>query len=418
MRFGALPLLICVLLCVPSMARADAASEAQLQYELGAELYKQKRYTEAIDRFIASQRLAPNPNVVLNIVQTFDFLDRKADAYNWNETYLTMVPAGPQRDAGVERRDALAREVAVVDVKTEPPGAQLFVDREELGSLGNAPRRLAVTAGKHLVKARLDRHDDAAATVEATLGQTVEVRLVLPVHRGRLQVRGTPVGASVRLEGEAQELGKMPFSTDLPLGEYRIVVSRAGHQEQILVARISKGGDTVLTPSLKRLAAETSVLTVRGNAPGAEVWLDGRRAGEAPLTLQGVEPGRRRIEVHAPAREPWQNVVLFEPGAATRIDYELVDPSDRAWPGWRWVGYGTGGALLAGGAVTGLIARGTKSDFDREPSTATLDRLHAQNTTADVLMASGLVVLVATAVWDLALRSPDPRSSGRVSIER
>jgi hypothetical protein len=110
--------------------------------------------------------------------------------------------------------------------------------------------------------------------------------------------------------------------------------------------------------------------------------------------------------------------VILEAGAATRVDYELVDPRDRPWPGWRWVGYGSGAALFAAGAVTGLIANKTRSDVEREPSSAGLDRLDAQNTTADVLMASGLLTLGITAVWELLLSGPAPTSNGRVNLER
>src|SRR6185503_10784591 len=39
-----------------SGARADTASEAKLQFELGAEYYKQGKYPEALERFIASNR--------------------------------------------------------------------------------------------------------------------------------------------------------------------------------------------------------------------------------------------------------------------------------------------------------------------------------------------------------------------------
>ena len=84
------------------VAHADEASEAKLQYELGQEFYKQKRLPEAIDRFIASNRLVPNYNVVFNIASIYAAMAKAelkrrqsatadehfVEAYNWTETYL------------------------------------------------------------------------------------------------------------------------------------------------------------------------------------------------------------------------------------------------------------------------------------------------------------------------------------------
>ena len=411
-------LLLLSLLLGAAPTKADTASEAQLQFELGAELYKQARYTEALERFIASHRLVPNANVVQNIVQTFEFLDRKVDAFNWNETYLALVTDATQRSAGEKRRAKYAAEVAVVDVRTVPSGADLFVDREELGAVGTSPRRIAVKAGKRSILARLPKHDDARTSADAVVGQAAAVTLKLVPHRGTLSVGTNPTGALVRSEKDGQQLGRTPLDLQLPVGKYTLVVSLQGHEEQTKSVSVENSRETRVSLSLPRIASQVSVLTVRGNVPGASVWLDGTMQGVAPLTLPTVEPGNRRVEVRADGHESWVGPVLLEPGSATRVDYDLVDPRDRPWPGWRWVGYGAGGALFAAGAVTGLIARGTRSDFENEPSSATLDRLRAQNTAADVLMATGLVTVGVTAVWDLVLSGPRAESNGRVRIER
>src|SRR6187455_2029106 len=92
---------------------ADPASEAQLQFELAQRLYKEKRYDEAIERFVASNRLVPNANVVFNIGQTFEFLKRRVDAYNWYVSYLEFELTPDERSAGEDKLAKLAREVGV-----------------------------------------------------------------------------------------------------------------------------------------------------------------------------------------------------------------------------------------------------------------------------------------------------------------
>ena len=420
MSIARAPLLLALVLCALSVtaeARADEASEAQLQYELGAELYKQGRYAEAIDRFIASQRLVPNANVVLNIARTFGYLERNVEAYNWYQTFLRL-----SRDEALKREvegklQQIGAKIAVVDVTTEPPGAKLYVDRLELGAVGESPRRIAVVPGERTIIARLDRHRDAQATVAAALGAVQSMSLKLVPRVGTLRVVSTPAGARVRGEADGRELGVTPLAILQPVGEQRLVVALPGFVEQTRSATITDGGETAIELRLERAASTVSVLTVRGNVDGANLFLDGKWLGRAPATFQDAQPGRRRVQVKAHGRDEWAGDVLLEPGAATRVDFQLADPADQPWTGWRYVGFGTGGALLIAGGIVGAMALQASNDFDEEPSRERLDTIDARNTAADVLLVSGAVVIGATVVWEL-LRARPAESSAKVTIDR
>lgn len=405
--------LVCAL---APLARADSATAAQLQYELGVELYKQKQYTGAIERFIASHRLVPNANVVLNIVQIFEFLKRDVEAYNWNETLISLLPEEKRADA-VLRRDKLQRKVAVVDVVTTPAGAELFVDRVDLGSVGRSPLRVAVQPGERTLIARLEGHADRQATVTVALSESRSMQLDLPPLVGTVTVNSTPAGARVSEETTGRELGRTPGRFTLPMGEQRVVITLPGHVTQSRVVRVVSERDVGLSVRLERAASSVSVLTVRGNVDGARVMLDGLELGVTPLTLAELTPGTSELAITTAGHEPWSTQLTLEPGAATRVEYELVDPQSRTWGGWSYVGYGLGGALLATGAIVGLRARSLKSDFEREPSRETLDSVRSHNLAADILFASGIVVAGATVVWDVT-RAPAAQSSGKVTLQR
>jgi outer membrane receptor for ferrienterochelin and colicins len=415
-RMSLLAVVLCAL-AVTAEASADEASEAQLQYELGAELYKQGRYAEAIDRFIASQRLVPNANVVLNIARTFGYLERNVEAYNWYQTFLRL-----SRDEAKKREvegtlQQMSGKVAALDVSTEPPGAKLYVDRLELGAVGESPRRIAVAPGERTIIARLDRHRDSQSTVSAAMGSVQSVSLKLAARIGTLKVVSAPAGARVRAEADGRELGTTPLTIGLPVGEQRVVIALAGFVEQTRSASIVDGAETALDVRLERAASSVSVLTVRGNVDGANLFLDDQWLGRAPSTFQDAAPGRRRVRVTAQGRDQWTGDVMLEPGAATRVDFHLADPKDRPWTGWRYIGFGTGGALLAAGGIVGAMALDASNDFDDEPSREKLDTIDARNTAADVLLVSGVVVIGATLAWEL-LRSRPVESSAKVTIDR
>ncbi|MBI3201290.1 MAG: PEGA domain-containing protein [Myxococcales bacterium] len=410
-------LLAVALWLAPSLSLADAATEAQLQYELGAQLYQAGKYTEALERFIASHRLVPNPNVVLNVVQTFTFLKRYDEAYNWNETYLSFTKEESKRAEGIKRREALSKSVAVIDVSTSPPGAELFVDRVELGSVGRSPLRIAVSKGDRVVIARLDKHDDQSAPVTAKNGAAVTASLKLTAAMGWVTVRTTPAGATVRDEQSHTVLGTTPAELRLPVGEHRLELTLGGWVNASRSVTVGRNARLALEVELQRAAASATLLSVRGNVDGATVLLNGRPLGAAPLSIDTLPAGSGVLEVRALGREPWKERVVLEQGSATRVSYSLVDPDDRPWAGWRWVGYGAGTALLGAGALFGLSARSAKSDFDDEPSRTALDRVEQRNLVADVLMGAGVLTIGATVTWDL-LRAAPPESSGRVSVDR
>ena len=402
---------------LPRTALADNASEAELQFELGSELYKQGRYVEAIDRFVASNRLVPNPNVVLNVARTFAFLKRPVDAYNWYSNYLSFDLSAEPRAAGESARAALAAQVAVVDIETDPAGADVFIDRLELGSIGKSPRKVALEPGQHRLIVRLANYRDTETTVELAPGQTRTETLRLAQLTGKLSITTVPAGALVHIEPANLELGRTPIAMDFPIGEARVKISMKGYLDQSHTLVVVQEEPSALELKLARDPSMLALLSVRGNVPGAEVFLDSNRLGVAPLTLNEVEPGSHKLEVRAPNRQPWSTRAVMEAGAATRVDFKLVDPNDQPWQGWRWLGYGLGGALLAGGAVSGLLALQAHGDFEQEPSSASLERTDSLNAVADALFISGAVVVSGTLVWDLLTPPPSP-SRGAVTLDR
>ena len=414
------------------VARADEASEAKLQYELGQEFYKQKRLPEAIDRFIASNRLVPNYNVVFNIASIYVAMAKaelkrrqsaKADehfveAYNWTETYLGFNQlADAARQDGVELRDSLRPRVALIDVTSNPAGADIVIDRESLGSVGRSPRVLATLPGNGTVILKAPGYRDATAPVAARVGATVPVRVDLARITGTLQVDSSPAGAQVRVEGSADALGVTPLSQPMPVGPLRLNVSKAGYLAVTRDVAVADGAVATVSVTLQPAAPTGATLSVTGTPASATVVLDGRPVGQVPTSAGNLSPGRGRLEILAPSHQSWSGDVPLEAGGATRIAIRLAPEEKRHWPGWKWLGYAGGGGCLAAGLVVGLFARMAHDDFDANPSAAKSDRVDTLNLTADVLLAAGATALVTTALvrW---LWPPAKTSQADIAVQR
>ena len=61
----------------------DLADEADLQFELGADRYRRGDFREALEHFLASNRLVPNRNVLFNIARSYEQLTRYPDAHRY-----------------------------------------------------------------------------------------------------------------------------------------------------------------------------------------------------------------------------------------------------------------------------------------------------------------------------------------------
>lgn len=152
----ALPLLVALALAFP--ARADnTADEADVAFSLGNAAYSKRDYEKALASYFLSYRLVPNRNVLFNIARCYEALDRFDEAYRyWNDLFVDpTLPADERKDV----KQALARlapRVALVTVTSTPPGADLYVDRKDLGSRGRTPQTFAVSPGAHTILLELE----------------------------------------------------------------------------------------------------------------------------------------------------------------------------------------------------------------------------------------------------------------------
>src|SRR5690606_30638394 len=148
----------------------------ELQFQLGATAYQTRSYTSALEHFLASNRLVPNRNVVYNIARSFEQLGRDAEAYRYYVDAKVGAPKADIKDID-EALERLAPRVAVIDVPTVPDGPTIFVQRKDLGSVGQTPRPLAVEPGDYIIMVELDGYKPAQSeSIKLKKGGKSQVR--------------------------------------------------------------------------------------------------------------------------------------------------------------------------------------------------------------------------------------------------
>ena len=318
-------LCLCSLLAaaVAAPVRAsDLADEADLRFQLGADAYQRGDYQAALQHFLVSNRLVPNKNVLFNIARVYEKLDRYPEAHRYYTQALDQ-----ETDPAAQARIRAALEqirpnVAVLNIRSTPPGATLYIDRRDLGPRGSAPRELGLAPGSYEVIAELPGHHPAAVRVGPLgRGQSAEVLLELRPILGKVRVRGPATDGFVRVgDAEATPSCRVPCELELPPGEHRLFIEKAGHRTAEVSVRVRADQTRELRP---RLDVLTGTLVVSTDEPGALVQIDGRSVGFTP-SIVPLPVGDHHLRVSAQGFREEDRAIRVEADRQTRVDLELA----------------------------------------------------------------------------------------------
>ncbi|TBH20773.1 PEGA domain-containing protein [Thermus thermamylovorans] len=204
-----------------------------------------------------------------------------------------------------------------LSLASNPAGAEVYLD----GALrGRTPLSLSLPEGRYGVELRLPGHEPYRAQVQVRRGETtrLDVRLV-PLRTGTLLLESIPSGAEVYLDGALR--GRTPLRLSLEEGTYRVELRAPGHEPYGAAVRVEGGRETRLSASLRPL--RTGELFLEARPAGAEVYVDGRLVGRAPLRVS-LEAGLREVRVLAPGFAEYRAQVEVRPGESLRLFVELV----------------------------------------------------------------------------------------------
>ncbi|MCA9515124.1 MAG: TonB-dependent receptor [Myxococcales bacterium] len=314
---------------VPSPAaraqdRSGTADEAEVAFQLGNAAYQAGDFRAALAHYFASNRLAPNRQVLFNLARCYEQLGQPIEAYRY---YQEHAGAAGGDDASAEKsRAAMARlgdKVALLDVVTAPRGATVYLNRKELGAYGVTPRLIAVSPGAYDVLVERAGYQPATRHVDARLGATATVEIPLVQLTGTLVVTGSPAGAEVTVDdGETAHRGQLPSATlALPAGDHTLRVTAAGHVTQEMPVTVRPDGTTRLDV---QLAMETGAVVVHADEAGALVRIDGEPRGFTPVVLDAVPVGEHLLEVELEGYRAFSQRVTVTADASAEVEARLA----------------------------------------------------------------------------------------------
>jgi hypothetical protein len=118
--------------------RDASVSAARERYDAGVDAFRSGRFRQAIDAFLAADRIAPRPALSHNIAVAYEKLGESARALQYYRDYLFRDPVAANGFATRQRIATLeeilrGRGVQQVSVRSEPSGAHVRIDDRDVG---------------------------------------------------------------------------------------------------------------------------------------------------------------------------------------------------------------------------------------------------------------------------------------------
>lgn len=305
-------------------ARANnEADEADVAFNLGNKQYAKRQFEPALAQYFLSYRLVPNHNVLFNIAKCFEELKRFDEAYRYYNDY-SIDPAVTDADRKGARQAMarLAARVALISVTSDPAGAELYIDRPDLGSRGKTPLTIAFAAGTHTLLVRLDGYHEASAKVQLTRGRETKQALTLERIVGQVELTGAPPGAVVRETSDGPELGRLPVTLSLVPGSKLLVVQAEGFAPSQVLVEVKAGATVASKVQLVERAKPQGKVVLTADRENALVRVDGKDFGFTPTVLT-LPAGPHHLEVTAEEAVPFVREIELLADSEERFNAEL-----------------------------------------------------------------------------------------------
>jgi hypothetical protein len=174
--------------------------------------------------------------------------------------------------------------------------ATVFVNNQ---SRGTAPVRLDLQAGRYSLRVEAPGYHPHNQVVQFQRDAVINASLE-PITYA-LTVNSSVRGAAVFVNNQSR--GAAPLRLDLQAGQHSLRVEAEGYYPFNQVIQFDR--DTVVSASLEPM---TFRLNVTSNVQGAEVLLNGNKAGNAPMRIE-MSPGQYNLRVSAPGYYEYNQVL-------------------------------------------------------------------------------------------------------------
>ena len=266
---------------------------------------------------IGEQAFAEGLSVIVRPLPSTAWVTATADFY--------VVGGSPAPQPAPQPQPENQTQYGTLSVNSDPSGARVLVDDVFVGT---TPLRYGTLPGTHRVRVEAEGYTPFETDLDIVAGETRGVQTTLqsgPTQQpeqslGQAGFDSTPSGAEVYVDG--QLVGKVPLTNvSLVAGEHQARFVLDGVGEDTINFTVRAGSYQNVSGVLQ---AQQGTLELAGNVGGANVFIDGSRAGTIPngsgrLTFDDLSPGKHEITVTAPGYSTFVGEFEILAGQATSL---------------------------------------------------------------------------------------------------
>jgi hypothetical protein len=307
---------LCCALLLAALPGAHAeparAEEAAALRSAGERCYRKRDYRCALEKFERGFSLTPIPEMRFNMASAQDKLGLRALAVRQYRIYLREAGTGtpPRALLHIQRRlKVLAPRIGQITLHLSPAEARVLINGsrfplEDLRS-GEGRFELVLDPGSYQLQVDADGYLSQQHTLTIEAGEQRSLRVALAkgplAERGALYLESQPAGARIFIDGRRHDAVTPSRIHGLATGQHRVrLATRTGVYE--CEVRIEPGEEENVSAALQPAVAK---LVIESEPAGARVELDGRAAGQTPLTVGAVVAGGHVVKIQRDGYEPW-----------------------------------------------------------------------------------------------------------------
>jgi tetratricopeptide (TPR) repeat protein len=189
---------------------AKLHTEAKRYLHEGVRAYEAGRYRDAIELFLAANRILPSPAHSYNVAKAYEKMGDTGGALSWYRDYLRRAPAADDREDVRKiirslEKTLTARGVQQVSVASVPPGATVLIDGQPMGV---TPWTGELPPGSHTATLQLRGYHDISKRFELRPDRALDVSLALQSEDNPEEQEPEPANLQTPAERRRPELSK------------------------------------------------------------------------------------------------------------------------------------------------------------------------------------------------------------------
>ncbi|HNL85638.1 MAG: PEGA domain-containing protein [Methanomicrobiales archaeon] len=246
------------------------------------------------------------------------------------QPYLTIVNVPPGGTITVDASLLPLSRIGALQVKSNPGGADIYIDGFYSGSTATTVGNLA--AGEHFVTLRLAGYQDWLGTVDIPENSVAFIDARLEVASapttGDILVSSNPPGAAV-FNDEVYVGNTMPDDaldlTGLLPGFHTIRLELQNYQDFTVQVEVESGQIRIVDADmvLATNPSQSGSLLVNSDPQGANVFLDNACIGITPLSVPSVTAGNHTLLIRLAGYNDYSTTFTIAPGEAVQIQAAL-----------------------------------------------------------------------------------------------